>query len=127
MHFLVTGSRKMPAQYEADIYKTLNTYLKWHPGAIMINGCAPGVDTICLKWANERGVPVERFPADWEKHGKAAGPVRNRLMLKRLQEAHGQAVFAFSHGPLRFSRGTQNMVTQCNNSGIHVQLQEFGV
>lgn len=117
----------MPAQYEPDIYRTLNTYLKWHPDAVMINGCAKGADTICLKWANERGVPVERFPADWDRHGKGAGPVRNRKMLNRLIETNGSAVFAFSHGPLRFSRGTKNMVDQCSAKGISVQLQEFGV
>jgi hypothetical protein len=117
----------MPAEYEPDIYRTLNNYLKWHPEAVMINGCAKGVDTICLKWANERGVPVERFPADWDKFGKGAGPVRNKQMLKRLLETKSSAVFAFSNGSIANSKGTKNMIHQCTQAGIEVQLQEFGI
>jgi hypothetical protein len=46
---------------------------------IVISGGAKGADTIA-----ESLVPpinFKKFPADWSKHGKAAGPIRNKLML----------------------------------------------
>ena len=41
-----------------------------------------GADGLGEKLAAEMGWPVERYPADWQKHGKAAGPIRNRQMGK---------------------------------------------
>lgn len=48
----------------------------------VISGCAKGVDTMGIKWAEEVGIPFERFPAQWGKYGKAAGPIRNIEMSK---------------------------------------------
>lgn len=48
----------------------------------VVCGCAPGVDSMGRDWANEQGVPVVEFPADWKLHGKAAGPIRNEQMAK---------------------------------------------
>ncbi|NCC29005.1 MAG: DUF2493 domain-containing protein, partial [Gammaproteobacteria bacterium] len=39
----------------------------------VICGMARGVDTFGREWAEARGIPVERFPADWDRHGKRAG------------------------------------------------------
>lgn len=43
-------------------------------------GMADGVDYSGLRWANEHKIPVKCFEADWNKHGKAAGPIRNGQM-----------------------------------------------
>lgn len=45
-------------------------------------GMADGVDTSGLRWANEHKIPVKCFEADWNKHGKAAGPIRNEQMAQ---------------------------------------------
>jgi hypothetical protein len=45
-------------------------------------GMANGVDTSGLRWANEHKIPVKVFEADWNKHGKAAGPIRNEQMAQ---------------------------------------------
>lgn len=39
-----------------------------------------GADALAQAWADERGVPVKPFPADWKNLSKAAGPIRNREM-----------------------------------------------
>lgn len=45
-------------------------------------GCPTGVDRIVRGYLRARGsVEIEIWPADWEQHGRAAGPKRNRAML----------------------------------------------
>jgi hypothetical protein len=70
----------------------------------IIHGAAAGADTLAGDWAAERGVPVRLFRANWEKHGRAAGPIRNRQML---DEGKPEIVIAFPGGC-----GTRNMVRQ---------------
>ena len=46
----------------------------------VVSGGARGVDTHGESWAKRRGLPVKQFIPDWEKHKKAAGPMRNSEM-----------------------------------------------
>jgi len=46
----------------------------------VVNGGAAGIDTIGEDWAIGCGVPIRHFLPDWNKHGKAAGHIRNREM-----------------------------------------------
>lgn len=41
-----------------------------------------GVDWLGECWAAQHGVSIERFPADWDELGRAAGPIRNAEMAK---------------------------------------------
>lgn len=70
----------------------------------VVSGTAPGADRLGERWAAERNIPIRRFPANWEKYGKAAGPLRNGEMA-----AYGDFLVAFWH-PL--CRGTTNMISQ---------------
>ena len=56
--------------------------------------------------ANKLGMQVMAVPADWDKYGKAAGPIRNRHMF-RLGKP--DLVLAF-HKDITKSRGTNDMV-----------------
>lgn len=47
----------------------------------VVSGCAKGIDRIGEEWA-EGIISIKRFPADWNKHGKAAGPIRNKQMAE---------------------------------------------
>lgn len=46
----------------------------------VVCGMASGIDTIGKRWAERNNIPVKEFPADWDKYGKAAGPIRNKQM-----------------------------------------------
>lgn len=39
-----------------------------------------GTDYLGEQWARERKIRVEKFPADWKKHGHKAGFLRNKEM-----------------------------------------------
>lgn len=74
----------------------------------VVCGMARGADTLGKKWAVcVANLPVKDFPADWDKNGKAAGPIRNGEMA---DYADGLIVFIWDG-----SRGSQNMLEQMQN------------
>jgi hypothetical protein len=68
------------------------------------------------EFAKWKGIAVKEYPADWQKHGKAAGPIRNRQML---EDGKPDLVIAFSGG-----RGTANMISQARAAGVKVLIPE---
>lgn len=68
----------------------------------VVCGGAPGVDTLGFDWGWANGLPVRTFNADWKKHGKGAGPIRNRRMAE-----YADALIAVWDGK---SKGTANMI-----------------
>jgi hypothetical protein len=83
---------------------------------LLIEGGARGADYMARKFAEWQGIPVKTFTADWERHGKAAGPIRNKQML---DEGKPDLVVAFEGG-----RGTANMVQQARAAGVKVLIPE---
>jgi hypothetical protein len=79
---------------------------------VIIHGAASGADTLAKKWARGNRCPDEAYYADWKAHGRAAGPIRNRLMI---EEGKPDLVIAFPGG-----RGTENMKKQARAAGIEV-------
>lgn len=53
------------------IYRRL---LAFAADTIIIEGEARGADRISREVAERLGFTVERYPAKWDEHGKAAGP-----------------------------------------------------
>lgn len=89
-----------------------------HNGLVVIEGQAKGADQAaaywCKAWQGLCLVTHVPFPADWNKHGKAAGPIRNKRMLT---EGKPDVVYAF-HDDIANSKGTKNMVDIATKAGI---------
>ncbi len=81
-----------------------------HPSRI-VHGAASGADSMANDLGERLSVDVFPCPADWEKHGRAAGPIRNKEML----ELRPAKVIAFPGG-----RGTKNMVDQARKAGVDI-------
>lgn len=79
---------------------------------VLIHGVARGADTLAGEWAKFWGVPVDAYPADWDRLGKRAGALRNAQMLR---EGKPTLVIAFPGGA-----GTANMVEQSLTAGVPV-------
>src|SRR5690348_8461909 len=83
MRVLVCGSRNFGnfvwLNHELDLIH------KRSPITLLIEGGANGADHLARQWANRRRIPVATEPADWEQHGRAAGPIRNSAMLVKHQ------------------------------------------
>lgn len=88
---------------------------------VVIHGCARGADETAGDYAERAGIEVEPYPADWESHGRAAGPIRNALML---EEGRPDLVFAFVDRPLSDSKGTADMVRRAEAAGVPVYVIE---
>lgn len=78
----------------------------------VVSGCAKGIDLRGEEWAEKNGVPIKRFPANWQEHGKAAGPLRNREMV-----AYAEALIAIWDG---VSRGTEDCIAEARRRGLKV-------
>lgn len=110
MRLLVCGSR-----YWTDrgvLYGWLDEIADVLKIDLVIEGQAPGTDLLAKEWAEARGYRVEAYPADWAKHGRKAGMVRN---LQMLHEGRPNLVVAF---PMEGSVGTWHMVNSARAVGI---------
>lgn len=85
----------------------------------IIHGAARGADTIAGKIATAFGFEVREFPADWEKDGRAAGPMRNKVMLGTAPDL----LYAFrTYGP---SRGTDHMISIAYAAGVPTRMYDI--
>ena len=111
MKILVCGSRNWSDS--VAIYAILRIVAQAYDGITVIHGDARGADRIAAKAAKRLGLQIKAFPADWDRYGKSAGPIRNQAML----EAKPKWVFAFTtRFPL--TPGTRDMVTRAEAAGI---------
>lgn len=110
MIVLVCGGRDYKDIETANF--VLDALHKEHKFTLLIQGGAKGADLFARAWARSRGVKFETEDANWEKHGNAAGPIRNELMLTMYSP---NLVVAFPGGP-----GTEDMVRKSKAHGVDV-------
>lgn len=82
------------------------------PPSLIIHGGAKGADACAGEWAHKRRVESKVYHANWTKHGRAAGPIRNQRML---DAGKPDLVVAFPGGA-----GTADMVRRAQATGIPV-------
>ena len=110
MRVLVCGGRDY--WEKKKVYSTLRSLTI----DVIIHGMCNGADTLADDYAREHGIPTLPFPADWGQFGAAAGPIRNRKMLR---DGMPDLVVAFPGGP-----GTANMVKLDEEAGVKVMKIE---
>jgi hypothetical protein len=80
MKCVIAGSRKIT---NYDLIREAFTLCDWSDKITeIVSGKAKGVDTLGEEVAKEFGLKVKPFPADWDTHKRAAGPIRNEQMAK---------------------------------------------
>ncbi len=103
-HVIVIGGCRNFKNYDF-FKKTLDCYLqaeKKNPITILSGHCS-GVDQMAERYAKEKGIKLMLFPAEWNKYGRAAGPIRNEEVVKLAD-----TVIAFWDGQ---SKGTKNLIS----------------
>ena len=113
MKYIVAGGRDFDDK--AQMKRALDTLLCL--GDVIVSGKAKGADTLGESYAGWRKLQVDSHPADWNKHGKSAGVIRNQQMA---QEANG--LIAFWDGK---SKGTKHMIEAATRCGLEVHIYRY--
>ncbi len=123
MRVLVCGGRDYPDR--EHVHRVLT---KWHGKmriSILITGMAGqkdkdervlcGADLLAWEWAKAAGVETLEYPVkpgEWNRLGKAAGPLRNERMLR---EGEPDIVLAFPG-----NKGTSDMTRRARAASVPV-------
>lgn len=84
----------------------------------IVSGAAKGADKLGERYAELRGYPVKRFPADWGTFGKQAGYIRNEDMA-----TYADALILFWDGR---SKGSAHMLRIAYNYNLKVRIIKYG-
>jgi hypothetical protein len=78
---IVTGSRQLADH--RPVWDALYRLVAEHGHLTVVHGgCPNGADRYASLWASDNACATEViYPADWDRHGIAAGPIRNRAMV----------------------------------------------
>jgi len=114
---IVCGGRQY--QYRNRVFAALDLAHSREEISLLVHGAYTnpstgqlvGIDRWADEWARERGVAVERHPADWLSGGRTAAFKRNRQVL----EAGAHACIVFPGG-----RGTKSMLAEAQALGVPV-------
>jgi hypothetical protein len=113
MRVIIAGSRGMvdPVMVNLAIEDSGFTLTE------VVSGTARGADKMGEVWAEQMGIPIRRFPADWNLHRKSAGFVRNIEMA-----IYADALVAIWDGA---SRGTAHMIKAAETHGLQVYVHRY--
>ena len=109
---IIAGSRDF-SDFQL-LYSKCEEILESQTDIEIVSGTARGADKLGEHYASLKGHSVAKFPADWDKHGKAAGYVRNKEMAE-----YADMLIAFWDGE---SRGTGHMINLATEKGLDVHV-----
>jgi len=113
MKLLICGSRNWTSW--SLIQNFLDKFKAQHGQFELIHGDCRGADKMGAYLANKMNMKVTAFPADWNTHGKAAGPIRNKQMIDDKPDY----VVAFKG---HTSVGTKNLINIARSANIKVEV-----
>jgi hypothetical protein len=118
LRLLVCGSRTWTdaALLAEAVEQTVAEHGQGRAGVVLIEGDARGADRLAGALAHAHGWELEVYPADWQRHGRAAGMRRNARMLR---QGRPERVIACTDD-LAGSRGTADMVRRAHSVGLPV-------
>jgi hypothetical protein len=81
MRIAVVGSRDYP-----DLAEVRQFVWEQTRDTVIVSGGARGVDDAAVKEAQRLNMPYEVYPADWGRHGRRAGVIRNQEIVRKADE-----------------------------------------
>lgn len=114
MRIIIAGSRHLNRHYHDVLTALHGAILEWGITEIteIVTGGAKGIDAEGKRLAESFGIAHREFPADWNTHGKAAGPIRNAEMAD-----YADALVLVWDGR---SMGSANMKKEAEKRGLKV-------
>jgi len=83
----------------------------------VVSGGAKGADALAERYAKDNRLPITVYPAEWERYGKKAGYIRNKLIVNDCD-----FVVAFWDGE---STGTKSSLDYARETGKPVMVINF--
>ena len=112
MKLIIAGSRTF------GNYKLLSAHLDdicaRYDITEIVSGTAAGADSLGELYAKDHNISVTRFPADWNKYDRSAGPIRNAQMAD-----YADACIVFWDGK---SKGTKSMINLAKQKGLATRI-----
>lgn len=118
---ILTEPNTNPVAWLDTILCTAFQTLHPHNKLEIVSGGSGNMDKLGERWAIYNDAELRVFKvdeADWKKHGKAAGPIRNRQMAE-----YADALVLIWDGK---SRGSKNMLEEAQKRGLRVIEVRFG-
>lgn len=78
-----------------------------------------GADGMAERYAKEYNYKLEIYPANWDKHGKSAGPIRNSEMI---YGKYPDGLISFWDGK---SKGTKDVIQKAKDNNIQVRTVKY--
>lgn len=119
--YIVVAGRRNFDNYEAakEYIDFCISKLKHLFTLVFVSGGCKGADKLGKQYALENGYEIMRIPADWKKHGKAAGPKRNMKMAQMAD-----FVICFWDGK---SKGTKSMINYTIKSQKPLKIKKISI
>lgn len=113
MKFIVAGSRTIDEviAYGELVKLRITKGHAFSRGKVteIVSGTANGPDSAGELYGDFYDIPVKKFPAEWEKYGKRAGPIRNNKMA-----VYADALLLIWDGQSSGSRHMKNAMLALN-------------
>jgi hypothetical protein len=105
----IVGSRHFPSR------EVVQSFLRsLAQDTVIVSGGAEGVDSWSVEIGRLLGMKTRVFEADWRRHGRKAGPIRNGEIVRNIDE-----LVAFWDGE---SRGTLNTIALATEAGLPMRI-----
>ena len=123
MKILITGDRNWD-----DVETVVSALSTFPSGTILVHGACRGADVTGAAVGEQLGFELRAYPADWDRYGKGAGPVRNQQMIDTEHKPYEPILTCFAfHKDIKNSKGTADMVSRAKKAGIKVVVFEGGL
>lgn len=107
MKIIIAGGRDLDPE---DVFHSLNWLSYRFEATEIVSGGAKGAEEGGERWAKFYNIPIKRFNANWNQHGRRAGPIRNREMAK-----YADVAVLFPGG-----KGTESMKREAERFGLEI-------
>ena len=107
MKLAIVGSRDF--NNKILIFKALDKYFNIEDIELIVSGGCTGPDKIAEEYAEMNNIPIQIFLPNWEKYGKSAGPIRNKLIVE-----NSDFILAFCDQESKGTLSTINIAKKLN-------------
>jgi len=116
MKILVCGQRDFLDK--TFVFLALDEIHAEKPITCVVNGGAPGADSLGAAWAHAKGIEVKTYKAQWARFGKGAGPIRNQQMLDEEKPDYALVLYHDPHS----SKGTNDMQKRLDEASVPYKM-----